>query len=98
MRTKKTIITAAVNRIPDIEKHQKFKITLSLKDGQSISREFKAKISKSYPTIKNSLIGWVRSLMQTQEEQESKWKKRELIWDYNLKIKNIEKLDIRAIN
>jgi hypothetical protein len=36
--------------------------------------------------------------MQPQEKQEWEWKRRELIWDYDLSLKNIEKLEINPIN
>jgi hypothetical protein len=63
------MILAAIKDIQNIETKKKFKITLSLKIGGIVSKEFNASKSKRYPTIKSSVMSWARVIILNKKEE-----------------------------
>lgn len=96
MKTKKILILEAIKGIQGIETKKQFQIKLYLKSWKSIhTTEFSPKRSKKYPTIKDRVISEARRIMLNRKKEI--WETKDERFNYDLSLKNIEKLEIKAL-
>ncbi len=96
MRTKKTIILEAIKEVTDIELKKRFEIKLYIKSWSSPhSIEFSPVKSKRYPTIRDRVISEARRIMLNRKKEI--WETKDPRFNYDLSLKNIDKLKIKAL-